>query len=327
MNIKDLNPVLLGGLFIVSLISVVSLGYTYTKTQEITEQAKEIQSLKETLELTRQELADSRVQLQELSSKLGTNESKGESILELDGDVYGPISNTKIGDDVIDDSNIVDHSIGESEVNSSEVQLRVVDECPNGYYIRSIDENGHTTCGKPEVNNVSPDLDLEDVLLNGNDANNRDIEGVDELEADKVKTDELCLSGDCKVSWPIPSSTPGLSAVLSEDNNANNMDINGVKDLYASNIYPNQLCLDSQCEEKWPEAETTYYIKTHETTGGSYAKTYLDKDYYGICVLSGIVPKGSDPSCWITTETHYWVLNTLNAECFVTCFKVDLNYS
>ncbi len=120
----------------------------------------------------------------------------------LDGEVVGPLGSTEIAENVIDGENIKDHSIGEEEINSSEIQLRITEECPEGYYIRSVEENGEIVCGKPTVEQADNDLNLEDVLSNGNDANNRDIKGVDELEADKIKTDKLCLSGDCKNSWP-----------------------------------------------------------------------------------------------------------------------------
>ncbi len=329
MDLKSLfNYTPLGVALVATLLVVVSFGYTYTQAQKII-------ALTNALNETQTQLAESNLKLQLLESKLnlaGSGEETGETNIEfkLNGEVYGPLGDTKIAEDVIDGSNIIDHSIGESEINSSEVQLRIIDQCPDGYYIRNIDENGHLTCGKPQAGSGSSGSsgDLEEVLLNGNDANNRDIKGVDELEASKVSTDELCLDGDCRSSWSSGSSssgTPGLDEVLAKDNNANNRDIQGVKDLYAQ-----QVCIDGDCKNKWPELNSEFRITTDTTIPTSTLikrRNLGSTDEYQICAISEIRrPYSDDYFCRIVIIGDSWYLELYRVgECSAICQKSSLN--
>ena len=321
----------LGGVLISLVLVIATFGYTYIQAQKVI-------ALTHDLNATQSKLAESNLEIELLKGQLRESEGDGTENgttvgFELKGEVYGPISDTKIGDNVIDDSNIVDHSIGESEVNSSEVQLRVVDECPEGYYVKSIDENGHVSCGKPSSDSsssgTSGNLDLEEVLLNGNDANNRDITGVDELEADKVSTNRLCLNGDCKSNWPSGSSssgTPGLSDVLSEDNDAGNSDIKGVNNLYAQSV-----CLNNDCKNQWDQLDSSYRTFTAGTNQiNEHRKINIgDKDDYDICAINEINRPRSSTNyyCKVYVDiNNKWVIEIYNVQtCKAICLKLNLN--
>ena len=327
------NNLVLGGLFVVSLIAIISIGYTYMLSQELS-------SMKMDLANTQQELNEANSMIQTLSDQPSSNNELNDNkigslpSLQLKGEVVGPITNTKIEDNVIDSSNIVDHSIGKEDIDSSEIQVRIDDECPEGYYVKNIDEDGHLVCGRPSSSGSSGgvnSLTLEEVLSTGNDAKSKDIKNVDELSANTVRTDVLCINNECRSNWTISgssssgsgpsSSTPGLGEVLAVSGNGRGKNITQV-----NSISTNELCIKGDCATKMPYKYINYYIKS-VSSGGSTTNQYKFSGDYDICAVSGILKNGNSPICKVKFESGKWTIYYRDSVCEVICFNIEIRKS
>ena len=116
----------------------------------------------------------------------------------LSGDIYGPLNGTKISENTITSSHIVDGTISKNDVNPSEIQLRVSSACPAGYYMVGIMENGSVMCRLYNASGGS----LSDVLKNGNGAGGQNITGLYAIETERVDANEICLDSQCASDWP-----------------------------------------------------------------------------------------------------------------------------
>ncbi len=168
-----MNWIKIGLLFI--LIVIGYLAYSqYHLAEKVKEQNEEIATLKEELKIANVEL---RALKKITTMSLET--------LTLKGDVVGELTNNTIATGAVDSAKIADGSIGKEDVNAEEIQLRISESCPPGSFIVSVEENGSVVCRAPNTTNTE------------NVENSRNFT--------TISTRELCLSGECRESWPTPS--------------------------------------------------------------------------------------------------------------------------
>ena len=161
------------GIFLLLVVTGYLAYSNYYLAEKVKQQEQEIASLKEELKAT--------------GAKITSIERNAPSLetLTLKGDVVGELTSNTIAEGAVDSAKIADGSIGREDVNAEEIQLRISESCPPGSFIVAVRENGSVVCSAPNTTSE---------------------EGAENSGAfTSISTEELCLSGECRESWPTPS--------------------------------------------------------------------------------------------------------------------------
>ncbi len=244
---------------------------------------------------------------------------------EFKGDVYGTYDKLKFR--LINNEDIKNYSINKTNVNSSQIQLRISDKCRENEAIREILENGSVICQNVISQTEMPTL--SQVLNKGNMANN-EIKNIT-----SIYVNQICLNGDCLNDWD--HLNPDLKTVLEENNNANGNDIKNV-----NKIEVNKICLNGDCINNWDEIHcssssnslTNYTLnKTIElyscdNINHNSGKTCSILDDMDFCALAGTTFSTTShlSTCMVNLNSHKkWEINApAHTRCYVYCFKIEL---